>query len=458
MIFGIEIASFLFLITILINYFKQKKLPLQSTKFFTAFMVLGVINIIFEALSLVTIYNDEYINSYLNRFTHQLFYLSLDFFVTALFFYIDLKCRNQKKYSKLELLIRLIPLIVGIFIIIFGSLKYDTTNIVRYSYGLVSYSIYIIIYLYVIVLIIELIFHYKQFILSELFTIILGLLSWVVISTIQIFKPTYLLSSLTVTLMVQFLYISFEDQSKYLVKQDGKVFSKAAFEITVNEYINQKKTFYTINYLISNYDNISNIIGHEATYDLVNGYAEELSKNTKCIVFLYKDDTLSVIVDDATLYDKLIDTRSEISTYVLNGNTNCTLRLLKKGAISTNYNSFDELVKALDENDEDITVFKDNKTYVIHIKDVYYIEVIDNQTFIYTKKECYESKDKLYQLEEELIHFGFERCSKSMLVNIQKIKSIQREKNSRLIATLSNDESIIISRQYMKSIKSSLKI
>ena len=50
------------------------------------------------------------------------------------------------------------------------------------------------------------------------------------------------------------------------------------------------------------------------------------------------------------------------------------------------------------------------------------------------------------------------RCSKAMIVNIRKIKSVKAELNGRMIAELLNGEQIIISRAYVKELKRKLGI
>jgi DNA-binding LytR/AlgR family response regulator len=91
-----------------------------------------------------------------------------------------------------------------------------------------------------------------------------------------------------------------------------------------------------------------------------------------------------------------------------------------------------------------------NETFFIPLIDVLYFESVDNRTFFYTQDKTYESGMKLYQLEEKLSNTPFVRVSKSALLNIKMVKSIQPEGNSRLIATLKNGERLMVSRQYLK--------
>lgn len=99
----------------------------------------------------------------------------------------------------------------------------------------------------------------------------------------------------------------------------------------------------------------------------------------------------------------------------------------------------------------------DERQYEISVTDIYYIEAVDNHTFFYTKGKVYESKHKLYELEEMLREKHFLRISKSMILNLMKVSSIKPALNGRFTALLSSDEQIIISRKYVPELKKALK-
>lgn len=100
----------------------------------------------------------------------------------------------------------------------------------------------------------------------------------------------------------------------------------------------------------------------------------------------------------------------------------------------------------------------DGETFFIPLGEVLYFETIDNKTFFYTNDKMYETPTKIYQLEEKLADTPFVRISKSSLMNIQKVKSIRSEENSKLMATLLNGEKVVVSRQYMQTIKIKLGV
>ncbi len=100
---------------------------------------------------------------------------------------------------------------------------------------------------------------------------------------------------------------------------------------------------------------------------------------------------------------------------------------------------------------------REDKQYEIPILDVYYIEAVDNRTFLYTKQDVYESRLKLYELEERLQGKHFLRISKSVLLNLMKVESIKPALNGRFMAILQSKEEVIISRKYVKDLKMALQ-
>jgi len=101
---------------------------------------------------------------------------------------------------------------------------------------------------------------------------------------------------------------------------------------------------------------------------------------------------------------------------------------------------------------------KQGETFFIPIKDIFYFESVDGTVFFYTEKEVFEAAAKLYKIEESLHHVKFVRVSKTVIVNLEKMQSIKKSENSRLVATLINKEKVLVSRQYVPEIKKKLGV
>ena len=113
-------------------------------------------------------------------------------------------------------------------------------------------------------------------------------------------------------------------------------------------------------------------------------------------------------------------------------------------------NDIIRFVKSLDGS---ISGSKDDKRYEIPVTDIFYIESVDNRTFIYSSKDSYETSRKLYEFEEILKERNFLRISKSIVLNIMKVESLKPALNGRFSCKLRNGEEVIISRKYVDQFK-----
>jgi len=103
-------------------------------------------------------------------------------------------------------------------------------------------------------------------------------------------------------------------------------------------------------------------------------------------------------------------------------------------------------------------VTKNDETYILDVSKIVYIESVDRKTFVYTSDDCFESKLKLYELEEKLCECGFFRASKACVVRLKYIKSLKADVNRKIRVTLENGEQIMVSRQYSEELKRKLGV
>lgn len=108
--------------------------------------------------------------------------------------------------------------------------------------------------------------------------------------------------------------------------------------------------------------------------------------------------------------------------------------------------------------DQQMTVTKDGELFFIDVMTIIYVESVDRKTFVYTDNDCYETKLKLYEMEEQLSHYGFLRISKSSLVQLNFIHSVKIDINRKLKLTLENGEQLIVSRAYSEQLKQNLGV
>lgn len=100
--------------------------------------------------------------------------------------------------------------------------------------------------------------------------------------------------------------------------------------------------------------------------------------------------------------------------------------------------------------------YDEDNIHRLRTADVYYFEAVDNKVFIYCKGKVFESKQKLYELEEMCEGKKFFRASKSVIINLTKISFVRPSISGRFEAKLDNGESVAVSRQYVPVFKKML--
>ena len=115
-----------------------------------------------------------------------------------------------------------------------------------------------------------------------------------------------------------------------------------------------------------------------------------------------------------------------------------------------------KLVYAMRAGQDKLTAVKDGAIVQIPPKEVFYFEAVDNKVFVYLEKAVYETKFKLYELEERFQATDFLRVSKSSILNLSKVKCLNPVFNGRFEATMKNGEKLVISRQYVPALKERL--
>ncbi|WP_035773446.1 LytTR family DNA-binding domain-containing protein [Butyrivibrio sp. VCD2006] len=105
-----------------------------------------------------------------------------------------------------------------------------------------------------------------------------------------------------------------------------------------------------------------------------------------------------------------------------------------------------------------IAALDEGEICLVALDDIFFIESVDKKTFIYTKEKVLSTDKRLYELEALLDGRNFFRCSKSVILNLNKVVKLKPEITRNILATLENGEIVVISRRYGSELKSLLGI
>ena len=117
----------------------------------------------------------------------------------------------------------------------------------------------------------------------------------------------------------------------------------------------------------------------------------------------------------------------------------------------------ERILAFMEQGNRRILVWKENEQVIIAPGELLYVESVEGKTFAYTEREVYRMNYTLQQLEVILQKEYFFRCSKSMIMNINKVVGLRSLSSNRIDATMENGEHIMISRTYASDFRKRLR-
>lgn len=114
-----------------------------------------------------------------------------------------------------------------------------------------------------------------------------------------------------------------------------------------------------------------------------------------------------------------------------------------------------ELLQNTEKGFDKIVVEQEEKFYFLEKGEIEKIYSQNGTVYVDTVQGTFESKERLYELEEKL-NKNFVRISKSVLVNVEEIQSLEMEFNGKMKMNLKSGDVEYTSRFYLKDIKKAL--
>ena len=103
--------------------------------------------------------------------------------------------------------------------------------------------------------------------------------------------------------------------------------------------------------------------------------------------------------------------------------------------------------------DTGIRVYRGTETAVIVPAQIVRIYSENKKVYVRTDADCYEVRERLYTLEEQLKERGFVRISNSEIVNIRQIEKLDMSHAGTIKMYLKNQDVTYVSRRYISKIK-----
>ena len=103
-----------------------------------------------------------------------------------------------------------------------------------------------------------------------------------------------------------------------------------------------------------------------------------------------------------------------------------------------------------------LTCYREDKTYQVKCREIYYIEALEEVQYIHMQDEIYCTRKRLYELER-ILPSEFVRVSKSVLLNMAKVNNYKPIHGGIMMAEFGNGDCTYISRKYLKELRVKIK-
>lgn len=115
-----------------------------------------------------------------------------------------------------------------------------------------------------------------------------------------------------------------------------------------------------------------------------------------------------------------------------------------------------QILAESDKKSGQMIFYKGDTEYYMNLSKILFFQTDSSTIYAHTVNDAYETKYKLYELEE-LLPSTFVRISKSAIVNSSLIYSIQRNLTSSSVISFNNThKEIYVSRAYYKLLKNKM--
>ena len=347
MFLGVQLVSIAIMLCVITGFSGLRKLPTLSTRWFQMFLYVAVVNFILEIFSLLTLY--EKLPAEWNRISHQMFFVSLIAVLHSFLFFIDIRGRNQRRYTAKELIFRSIPLMLTVPVILFGELHYHIDGMIRYSQGTMVSGISMVAAGYFMAYMI-LVYKFRMK-MSRMEKATFGFIfTFIIVTTIvQLWVPWLLLTSMSVSIMALNVFMIFENPREFSDSEIDVAMNHAAFLTVINEFVERKQEFYIVSMTMANSQMIKDAKGYKGVLAYVEDAALYLKKYAgNALVFHPKRDWVSLVFADKKEYFCFMEEQRELflqKKYNEHEAGKFFMSILKCPEFA---NSVDEIVKVLD--------------------------------------------------------------------------------------------------------------
>lgn len=130
--------------------------------------------------------------------------------------------------------------------------------------------------------------------------------------------------------------------------------------------------------------------------------------------------------------------------------------IVEARSFSDDVQSLLKTIEKLDSHTDVVPLAVDDRVVMIQLDEIIAIEVYKNELTVYTQTKVHKLKGKLKEIYQRLNNGDFIQISKSALINLNHLSSLEASFSGNMLAFMDNDEKLTVSRKYLPQLKESL--
>lgn len=130
--------------------------------------------------------------------------------------------------------------------------------------------------------------------------------------------------------------------------------------------------------------------------------------------------------------------------------------VIRCGSLNARVQEIQKAVMEISKGNERFTFYRGETEYYLALDEILFFETDGGAVNAHTADNVYQTKHKLYELEE-LLPGHFMRISKSSILNVNKIYSMTRSISACEVQFLNTHKQVFVSRYYFKPLKEKLE-
>lgn len=325
-----------------IVYFKNKKLPLVSTKLFISLLFTTLVFFLFDGIAFYSVNHLKTLDGLLvstpwNDTAHIIRLLLINIFAYLFSNYVSYFTDIKRKRSKVWFIIDLCILLISSILIIVLPISYRSLE-TNYAIGPKYYTLYASFSCFMVLIIYKVIRHWENMSQKKFF-IISSILILISMGIVQIAAPRVSFTSIGIGLIILSIVLCSENAEKYF---DNRIlfFNFSVLELVLNDWLKYKKNFTILTISLEQYISYYKI-KHQEAY-ILKDISNIVNQRHKEFCYSIEKSSFSILLTNSSKVESVLTSiKLVLNRYCNDGELKLDYNVLE--AKEGNYNSSREI-------------------------------------------------------------------------------------------------------------------